>query len=416
MRRVKFISLFIIFLLIAIAGIVAGDKILASNNGEKAALGALKAESPAQQESGNKAAPTAKVESVEQDNVLRLTGSLQADEKSDVASSTNGIIEKIFIDRGSVVEKGATLLQVDPADVKNVLDEGVAAVEELKVRLGLKDSKEPYDVENQPEVKMAKAALELTEVNFKRYENLHQQGALSKAEYDRMRCEYNSAQQRYEQAKYQMRQLYQSYLTAQTRLKTIRKALDDTTVIAPFSGYVTERYVNVGERVTTNPMGQGSKIATLVKLDPLRLALTVPQQNADAVKPGQTVSFRVDTLPDKVFTGEIKYIAPSVESMSRSMTVEALVANPEHVLHPGMFVSAELSLPEKAMRLFIPSSAAVRQGDIVKVFVVRDKVAYEQVVSLGSAQGDRVEVTSGLKADELVVTAPERVHDGDRVL
>jgi RND family efflux transporter MFP subunit len=401
-------------LLAALPAFLAARHVFAAQDDGKAALGETKTEANASTEK-KASTPTTKIQSIEQESVLRLTGTIEADEKSDVASSANGIIEKVFIERGSVVEKGATLIQVDPIDMQNMLDEGLAGVQELKVRLGLTDSKEPYNVENQPEVKMAKSALELADVNFKRFQNLYDQGALSKAEYDRMRCEYNSAEQRYEQAKYQMRQLYQSYLTAQTRLKMLRKALADTTVTAPFSGYVTERYVNVGERVTTNPMGQGSKIITMVKLDPLRLALTVPQQNADEVKPGMTVSFKVDSLPDRVFTGVIKYVAPSVESVSRSMKVEAIVENPERLLRPGAFVSAEVSLPNKAQHFFVPSSSILRQGDITKVFVVRDGVAREQVVSFRVAQEDLIELTSGIKADDVIVLTPEQIHDGDKV-
>lgn len=400
---------------LAVAAALMGGHALAGKTQEKASLGALKTDAPPAAGAPKGPIPTAPVESMEDEAALRLTGALAADEKSDVASTSNGIVEEIYVERGSVVEKDAKLIQVDPTDYQNGLDEGLAGVEELKVRLGLANTNEPYDVENQPEVKMAKAALDLADVNFKRFENLHQQGALSKAEFDKMQCERNSARERYEQAKHQMRQLYQSYLTALTKIKVIRKALADTTVTAPIAGYVSERYVNVGERVTTNPMGQGSKIVTLVKIDPLRLVLTVPQQSADAIKMGQTVSFRVDSLPEKTFTGEIKYVGPSVESISRSMTVEAIVANPDRLLRPGMFASAEVSLPERRTRLWIPAEAVTKQGDVAKVFVVRDGVACAQVISTGDTQNGRIEITSGLKVDEIVVTAPGQVHDGDKV-
>ncbi len=382
---------------------------------EKPSLGTLKPESVAAADKPKSSVPTAPVESLERETTLRLTGTLAADEKSDVASNTNGIVQKVFVERGSVVEKGDVLVQVDPTDVQNMLDQGLAGLQELKVRLGIKADKAPYSVENQPEVKMAKAALNLARVNLERFMKLYEQDVLPKADYDRVMFECDSAAQRYEQARLQMSQLYQSYLTGQTKLDALRKALEDTTIRAPFSGYVAERLISVGERVSPSPMGKGAAVATLIKLDPLRLVLTVPQQSVGQITQGQSVTFKVDSLPDRSFTGEIRYVGPSVESNSRSMTVEAMVPNPDRVLRPGTFASAEVALPEKSRRMLVPASTLVKEGDISKIFVVRDGVARAQVVSTGETRDGKTEIAGGLSGNETVITAPERIHDGDKV-
>ncbi len=382
---------------------------------EKPSLGTLKPETAAAADAPKSGVATAPVESSEREITLRLTGTLAADEKSDVASNTNGIVQKVFVERGSVVNQGDILVQVDPTDVQNMLDQGLAGIQELKVRLGIKDGKAPYSVENQPEVKMAKAALNLARVNQDRFMKLYEQDVLPKADYDRVMFECDSAAQRYEQARLQMSQLYQSYLTAQTKLDALRKALADTTIRAPFSGYVAERLISVGERVSPSPMGKGAAVATLIKLDPLRLVLTVPQQSVGQITTGQTVSFKVDSLPDRSFTGEIRYVGPSVESNSRSMTVEAMVPNTDHVLRPGTFASAEVALPEKSKRLMVPVSAVVKDGDISRIFVVKDGVAHELVVSTGDARDGKIEIAGGLSGNETVITAPQRIHDGDKV-
>jgi RND family efflux transporter MFP subunit len=155
-------------------------------------------------------------------------------------------------------------------------------------------------------------------------------------------------------------------------LKTLHKVLEDTTIEAPFTGWVTQRYVSKGERVSTNPMGAGANVAAMVKVDPLRLLLMVPQQDIGHIKTGGVVRFNVDSFPDRTFTGEVRYISPSVENMTRSMSVEALVPNPDHVLRPGFFVTAELVLPEKQTEYYVPESAVVREIDVAKVFAVRD--------------------------------------------
>ena len=391
---------------------VNGPRVLAE---EKPSLGTLKPEAAAAADTAKSGVPTSAVESQEREATLRLTGTLAADEVSDVASNTNGIVQEVFVERGSMVEKGDVLVQVDPTDVQNMLDQGLAGIEELKVRLGIKDEKAPYSVENQPEVKMAKAALNLARVNLDRFMKLYEQDVLPKADYDRVLFECDSAAQRYEQARLQMSQLYQSYLTAQTKIESLRKAREDTSIRAPFSGYVAQRLINVGERVSPSPMGKGAAVVTLMKLDPLRLVLTVPQQSVDQIATGQAVTFRVDSLPDRVFTGEIRYVGPSVESNSRAMTVEALVPNPDRVLRPGTFATAEVTLPEKSRRLLVPAAAVIRDGDISKLFVVQDGKARELVVMPGETRDGKTEILGGLKGEETVITAPERVHDGDRV-
>jgi membrane fusion protein (multidrug efflux system) len=232
---------------------------------------------------------------------------------------------------------------------------------------------------------------------------------------DQVQTEYDSAQQRCEQALHQARQMYQSYNTAMAKLNILKKMVSDATVVAPFSGWVVDRYVSKGERVTTNPMGSGAKIATIVKLDPLRLVLTVPQQDIAQVKLGQQVKFKVDSFPDKIFTGEIKYMGPTVENFTRSLTVEALVPNPDKVLRPGFFATAEILLGGTAAKFWVPADAVVRDGDIAKVFLVRDGVAREQIVGLGKTENGRIEVASGVAEGDVVVTDPRRVHDGDKI-
>lgn len=405
-------------------GVLAARKIASAESrgllfaqGKKAELGVLKT---SETEDGNIEAPppeipVARVAEVAQGRTLRLTGSLVADEESDVASNINGIVEAVFVERGSRVKKGDVLVQLDARDARNALAEGEAVVEELRVRLGLTGDGATFDPEHQPEVQTARAALELAEKTYLRYENLNRQGVLSNEANDKAKAEYDSAKQRYQQALHQSRQLYQSYKTARTRLNTLRKAVEDTVIRAPFDGWVVQRYTSVGERVMANPMGADSKIVTLTKLDPLRLVLTVPQQNSALVTEGQTVTFKVDGAPDRVFTGEIRYIAPGIQASSRSLTVEAMVPNPEGVLRPGLFATAELVLPETTTKLVVPESAVVRKGDVATVFVVKDGLAREQVAYTGTVEEGRVEVVSGLSKDDVVVTTPDRVHDGERI-
>lgn len=358
---------------------------------------------------------TVRPESVAQDSRLRLTGSLVADETSKVASTTNGIVMEVRVERGSVVEKGDVLVVVDPRDAENMLADGRAQVEALKAALGWEDTSKPFKIEEQPGVKAAKAALDLAKSNFDRHNDLIKQGAVSKLAHDQMTTSYETAREQYQAAQHQAKQLYESYKAALVRLKPLEKALADTTIIAPFSGMVAEKLVAPGERVTTSPMGGGATVVSLVKLDPLRLVLTVPQQYAPLVQQGQKVDFTVESFPDRTFTGEVRFVGPSLESGTRSLTVEALVPNGEKVLRPGYFASAELMLPAQEQRLIVPSTAVLKTGEATKVIVLNDGKVVEKVVIVDREENGKVHIKSGLAAEDEVVVHPEALVQSGKV-
>jgi RND family efflux transporter MFP subunit len=350
------------------------------------------------------------VEAVTRPVTLRLTGSLAADEKSDVGSNAQGNVSQTCVDRGSFVKKGDLLLQIDPRDAQYALDEGEMAAQELRVRLGLDESKE-FHAEDVPEVQAAKLALDLADRTYRRSENLFKEHATALEAHDQASTEYRSAVHRHRLALLQAKQLYQSYRSAMTHLVTLRKALDDCSIRAPFDGWVAERDVSVGERIIA--IFPGAKLVTLLRIDPLRLSLTVPEQEMAQVKAGQTVTFHTDAFPGKTFQGTVRYITPQLTCDSRSLSIEAVVPNPGAVLRPGLFVTAELHLGEQQSELYVPQAAVRSRGDVAAVFVVRGSLVREQIVSLGESAAGRVRIRSGLAPGEIVVTAPEGVRDGD---
>ena len=381
----------------------------------KAALGFV-APAPAADGKQKSAPPrleTAPVEVVPRSDVLRLTGSLMADEKSSVAANTSGITAEVCIDRGSIVRKGDVLVQIDPTDAKNKLAEGQAMVDELKARLGLDEATDNFVPEDEPEVRLAKASAELAAANLKRATDAYAKKVISTEAFDQTRTEFELANQRYRQALFQIKQAYQVCRTAQIKLAILQKAVADTTIRAPFDGWVAEKLVAVGEQISSGM--QATKVVTLVRVDPLRLSLTVPQQSIGSIEPGQTVRFHVDSFPERTFEATVRFIAPVVTNDTRSMVVDAMVPNPEGALRPGLFATAELVLPKKATAMFVPATAVQRMGEVARVFVVRDGVAHEQVVAIGPADERRVEILSGLSGDETLVARAELVHDGDAV-
>jgi RND family efflux transporter MFP subunit len=355
------------------------------------------------------------VQVAQEPEYLRLTGSLVADEKSEVATNVGGIVQEVLVERGAVVDRGDVLVRIDPVDAENRLAEGTAGVEELAARLGMRDpNRETFDPAEQPEVHVAKAGLDLAAANYQRDADLFQKRVIAKADFDRSKSEYDAAKERHQQAWHQSNQLFFSLKTARVRLRSLQKSLEDTTVTAPFAGMVAEKHTAPGEMLMSGPMG-GSKVVTLVKIDPLRLVLSVPAQYVASVQAGQVVEFVVEAFPGKTFQGEVTYVAPALEQASRSLTVEAIVPNADQGLRPGLFATARLMLPSRHQVFYVPESAVRRSGDISRVMVVRDSIAREQVVTVGDTTDGRVRVRTGLAEGDIVVADASAVTDGMKV-
>lgn len=353
---------------------------------------------------------TIEAEQIERPRTVQVIGSLAADEKSDVASKRQGIIQGVFVERGSVVKKGDVLATLDPTDMINKLREGKAETEEWIVRLGLKSPDQPFDVEQQPDVKDARAAFDLASANIKRSADLRAKNIISQADFDKTQSEFDSTQQKFNLMKKMVSQSYQSYRTSVARLNSLEQAVADTTITAPFAGMISERFVSPGEHVM-----EGAKVATLVKTNPLRLVLTIPEQNAALATKGQHVEFTVGSRPGEKFDGELTYIGPSLNDVSRSLVAEALVENADGKLKPGFFATARLQFPTGEKSLSLPEGAVKRDGDISKVFIVREGVVHEKIVTIGESAKGRVEITSGLAQKDIVVANAEKAIDGMHV-
>ena len=353
------------------------------------------------------------VEAVESDlpQFVTVTGSLAADEDSAVAARAGGVVQEVLVERGTTVTKGQVLVELDPVTARNALAEGEAGVQELHARLGLAEGSDEFKVDEQPEVLSAKSSFDLAKTNFERDRQLLKTNVVSMADLDRSQTTYNESLQRYQLVRNQVAQLYASYRTAKTRLTALRQHLTDMTIKAPFNGVVQERMVSPGEFAAP-----GSPVVTLVRLDPVRLVLTVPEQTVRLAQPGAKVAFTVTPYPERSFEATVRYIAPKLEAVSRSLTVEALVDNPDGVLRPGYFATARLPEARSGKAVSVPTTAVSRNGEFSRVFVVdADGVAREHVVTLAETNGEQAFITNGLKAGDKVAANALEVSEGMKV-
>jgi multidrug efflux pump subunit AcrA (membrane-fusion protein) len=307
--------------------------------------------------------------------------------------------------------EGAPLIVLSAAEAQAQDAEAAANVAQLEARLGILAGGR-LSMDDVPELKSARASRDLAEADFDRIRNLLEQRVVSQAEYDLRRTQAESARNQLATATNTVQQLYRQLEAARARASLARKALADTVVKAPFSGLVMERKVSVGDYVT-----RGTKVATVVRVSPLRVELTVPEQSSGAIAPGLVVRLAVDAYPGRAFAATIRFVAPALRADQRSLMAEGVVDNPELLLKPGMFASALIELPSAQPSLLVPTAAVQTIAGVSHVYVVRGDRVEQRMITPGVVQGERTEVTRGLAAGERVATGDlSALVDGAQVV
>jgi membrane fusion protein, multidrug efflux system len=330
---------------------------------------------------------------------IHATGTLMAEEQAGVAAETAGRVVATPIERGTATPQGAELIRLSPTETEAQVGEAEANAAQIEARLGL-TSGAPLDVNAVPEVQNAKAAFELAESEFARIRSLLDQKVVSQSEYDQRRAQMEAARQLYEVAKNGAAQQYQSLQAARARVVLARKALADTVVRAPFTGLVAERLVSVGDYVT-----RGMKVAVVVRINPLRAQLTVPEQFISAVAVGQPIAFEVDAYPGRQFAATIRYVSPTLQADRRALTVEAVVPNPKNELKPGLFATAKMQQSKPTPAILVPATAVRASAGASRVYIVKGDYVEERVVTVGQSVDQSIEITSGLAVGDRVATA-----------
>ncbi len=342
---------------------------------------------------------------------VNVSGTLTAEDEADVAAEVSGRIVATPVERGARVASGDALVQIVATEADAQATEARANAAQIEARLGLGNGA-AFDVERVPEVANARAAFDLARLDFERAEMLQRRQLLSQADFDQRAAQKAASERQYDTARNSAAQQYQSLIAARARVALAQKALADTVVRAPFAGVVGERFVSVGDYVN-----RGTRVASVLRIDPLRVQLTVTEQDVAAVAVGRSVTFNVDAYPGQSFTGQVRYISPAVVADTRALTVEAVVPNQNGRLKPGFFATARIEKNERTPRLLVPASAIRTVSGTARVFVVDGDRARERVVTTGQTVGDQIEVATGLTDGERVVTTSlNQIIDGVRVV
>jgi RND family efflux transporter MFP subunit len=345
------------------------------------------------------------------ERIVSATGSLLAQEQATLSIKVPGRLHTIAVDLGSVVKKGDRLAQVDPQDYELRVRQATAALAQARASLGLPldGTSDTVEIEKTSLVKQAQAVLNEAAKNRERLIALNKTGIAPQSDVDTAEAAYIVALNKHEAALEEALTRLAALAQRRAEVAIAQKQLEDTNLRAPFDGAIQQRLASLGEFLQA-----GTPVLTLVRTDPLRLRIEVPEREAAGVRAAQPVRLRVEGETNLV-RGALARVSPAIVEQSRMLIAEADIPN-DGSLRPGLFVRAEIVTRERDPGLAVPAGALIVFAGIEKVVLAKDGKASERTVVTGRRGAGWIEVVSGLKAGEAVVVDPGNLRTGQPVI
>jgi RND family efflux transporter MFP subunit len=288
---------------------------------------------------------------------LEFQGDVLSIQQTNIFSKVNGTLERIATDMGSSVVKGQLLALIDTTELYQQYQQTSATYENARL-------------------------------NYQRTKELSEQNLLAKQDLDNAETTMKVAQANFE--------------TAQTRLGYAH-------ITAPFSGYITKRFLDPGAYISSSSV----LLFTLMDLGEMKVTVNVLEKDLPTVRIGTKAFLTVDPYPDKVFTGTVARLSQAIDLSTRTMAIEINIPNQEHLLRPGMFGTVHLIVREHPSAVTVPTQAVLHDNTGTFVYVVNGTTAHRINVRTGLDQEGWTEITSGLTGSETVITTGAQfVKDG----
>jgi len=320
---------------------------------------------------------------------LTLPASLRGWEQTVLLSRASGYVRKWHVDLGDAVEQGQLLAELDTPELDREVEQARATLQESTASLA-----------------EAKAARDYTRINVERFRSLVPAGVAPQGELQKAEAEAQVAE-----AKVGVAEAARASKVAS--LHRLEQLKSFARVSAPFAGVITARKVERGSLVTAG----NSALFEIAVVEPLRVAVDVPQSLALGVRPGITGTVRARELPSKTFKAKVARTAGTLEASSRTLRVELDFENPGRALLPGMFAEVALELSRPHPTFSLPASAIITGKEGLRVAVVDpSSVVHLKTVALERDNGSEVELAGGVSATDVVVVSPRPfLSDGDRL-
>ncbi len=354
---------------------------------------------------GTQAAPaavtvgTAKVERRPILRQITVSSELVPFQEIDVFAKESGYITELPVDYGTRVQRGQVLAVLEIPELKIQLSQDDAAIK----------GQEDVVQQAQHQVDRASALVKPYQLQYERIKTVAQSkpGLVAQQEVDDVQGKYESAAAQLETARSALLSAQSLLAADQAKLERDKVMYDYSKITAPFSGVVTQRYANYGTLVQAGT-SSSSNVLPICKLsedDKFRLVIPVPEGYVKFIHLGDAVDVSVPSL-EKHFPGKVMRFSTDVMQDTRTMHTEVDVENPNHILMPGMYADAVLTLERKGAALSIPLQAVNHEATRESVYVVTPDNRIEiRTVQLGLQSASYAEVLSGLNEGDNVVVS-----------
>jgi len=292
---------------------------------------------------------------------VESVGTLNPYEAVSVSSELDGILQSIRVDEGAPVTRGQLIAEIKEIDYRLAVEQSAAAL------------------------KQAEAALANVRQEHQRKEALWREELVTKQQYDDIVARLALAGGDVERAR--------------SSLELGREKLGKAKIFAPMAGSIKEKKVTAGDYVRN-----GTLLVSIIRTDLLKLLFSVTEKDVGQLRVDQDVVFSVDAFPGREFRGRVKTIYPGLEEKTRSLQVEAVVANSDGRLKPGLFCRVTLYTGPARGTVVVPINALLYDNDSIKLFAVEGDRAKERKVRIGQKYGEFTEIVEGVKAGETIVT------------
>ncbi|MBL8750483.1 MAG: efflux RND transporter periplasmic adaptor subunit [Planctomycetes bacterium] len=336
---------------------------------------------------------------------IAVTGVLAAQDELVLGMQVGGRLRTLAVDVGDTVEAGAVVAAMDPHDFELERDRAAAALVAAHARLGLAENQAvaDIDVENTAPVLEAAATVREASVQRERVVTMVQEQLRATAELQTADATLAVAQSRLQAARDEVRTWIAEAQQRRVEMLQAAKRLQDSRVAAPWRGRVVARHATAGQ-----VLAAGEPIVTLVRVDPMRLRLQVPERQAPQVSIGQTVNFTVDGRDGEKRAGRVVRLGAAIDRANRTLLVEAEVPNGDGALLPAAFCRCEIVVVAEEAVVAVPRAAVVTFAGVDRVFTVEKDAqgvlrAKGRIVQLARATGSLVEAKRGIEVGVKIV-------------
>ena len=319
---------------------------------------------------------------------LQVVGNLVGNATVDVVPKVGGRLSSVRARIGDIVSRGQVIATIEDNEIREQVRQAEAAGQVA-----------------QATIRQRQADLKFAQTNLDRARSLYARQLLARQALDDAEAQQQASAAQVDLARAQASQ-------SSSRLQELRITLSNTSIRSPVDGFVGARFLDQGGFASTN-----QPVFSVVDIRPVRLVASLVERDFRRVRAGTQAAVEVDAFPGEEFNGLVARVAPVFDPQTRTAQMEIEVPNPTGRLKPGMYARVTLRVAEKKGVLTVARNAVIDRNELKVVFVVDGAVARQRTIEIGIQGPERVEVTSGLRAGERVVTTgAAALQDGDRIV